>query len=187
MVDYAPITFALPREFPHAFGNGSFVLPIRTPSELTSCGAALYRPIAASISSLNSALANDGDPTTSWTTPTSGVSGEWWVVIDLGEGKSVYSVSVAWGVAHPASYTIDVGDDGSSWAVVHNESGGAGYAAGQQPELTSLLRVPPSARWLRVRSSAAESVAPTANLIETGITSAGGWGGTCTCPDGQVY
>jgi hypothetical protein len=28
---------------------------------------------------------------------------------------------------------------------------------------------------------------PPVNLVETGVATAGGWGGTCTCPNGEVY
>jgi hypothetical protein len=186
MVDYSLIAFALPRERAEAFGNGSFVLPIRTPSELERCGAALYRPIATSASTTVAPLANDGDTSTLWSTPASLV-GEWWVALDLEQETTLYSVGLAWGAAHPASYTIEAGEDGSTWSPLHHESGGASYTAGQQPMLTSILPGQSSARWLRIRSSAAASVAPTANLVETGVASAGGFGGTCTCPDGQVY
>ena len=49
LVDYATVAFGLPRETPDAFGNGSFVLPLApVPSQQAACGAALYRPIAAS-------------------------------------------------------------------------------------------------------------------------------------------
>jgi hypothetical protein len=91
------------------------------------------------------------------------------------------------GGSHPASYSIDVGPDGTTWSSVYNETGGASYTAGQQPELTSFLPSPTSARWLRIRSTGSASVASTVNLVETGVASAGGFGGSCTCPDGQVY
>jgi hypothetical protein len=192
MVDYSLIAFALPRERPEAFGNGSFVLPIRTPSELLRCSAALYRPIATSVTATTSVatslapLANDGDTSTEWITTASAV-GEWWVVLDLEEEKTVYSVGVAWGNAHPNSYAIEAGNDGTSWTSVHTETGGASYTAGQQPELTSFLSAPTAARWLRIRSTSTASVATTSNLVETGVATSGGFGGTCTCPDGQVY
>jgi hypothetical protein len=28
---------------------------------------------------------------------------------------------------------------------------------------------------------------PSVNYVETGAASAGGWGGSCTCPNGEVY
>jgi hypothetical protein len=120
--------------------------------------------------------------------PPLSLRGEWWLSVDLGAGTpTVYGVGVAWGDAHPALYTIETSSDGSAWTAAYNETGGASYTAGQQPELTSDLPVPPSARWLRIRASVSTSLSSTVNLVETGVASAGGWGGTCTCPDGQVY
>jgi hypothetical protein len=138
------------------------------------------------VSSTAAPLANDGDTSTVWTTPTSAVFDDWWVVVDLEEAKTISSVRVAWGVAHPTLYMIEAGNDGSSWIMLHNESGGASHTSSTQPDLTTTLPVPYSARWLRIRASAMSSVAVTSNVLQTGVATAGGFGGTCTCPDGSV-
>jgi hypothetical protein len=161
--------------------------PPSAPSGPVTCDAGLYRPITTSISNLAAPLVNDGDTSTEWSTPTLSTISEWWVVLDLAQVRTVHRVSVAWGNAHPNSYAIETGNDGTSWTGVYTETGGASYTAGQQPELTSALPGPPSTRWLRIRASATASVAPTTNLVETGVATSGGFGGTCTCPDGQVY
>jgi len=186
MVDYSLIAFGLPRAFPDVFGNGSFVLPVHGSQQGPTCDAALYKPIASSstvtFASSGTYNANDGDDATSWFSV--GNSSEWWLALDLEEATTMVSVTVQWGVNHPTQYTIEGGWDGQSWTLAHTESGGASFAVGQQPNITSTLTTPQGLRWLRIRSSGQASGV---NVRETGVVGVGGWGGTCTCPNGAVY
>ena len=152
IVDYALAAFGLPHEQPAAFANGSFVLQIGlAPSQHAPCAAALLRPIAASHGMASAPLANDGDPATVW--EATGADGEWALTINLGSPRHVRNVTVHWGVAHAASYSVMLGSDGESWAAAVAEFGGASHAASSAPSVTTPTGdVGAAHQWLRITS-----------------------------------
>lgn len=78
----------------------------------TSGDLALNKPIV-SVSSTaagsNPAFANDGNPTTYWT---SAGGGSQWISIDLGASAYVGQVVIKWGTDTATNYEIDFSDDG---------------------------------------------------------------------------
>ncbi|GAA3208852.1 discoidin domain-containing protein [Dactylosporangium siamense] len=88
------------------------------------------------------AAANDGDPTTAWTSGTGG-KGEW-LRADLGTARSVNEVLVQWGNAYSPDYTVEVSADGTAYTAV----GRNGASGGNGSSRTRFATV--TARYVRV-------------------------------------
>lgn len=66
----------------------------------------------------------DGDEATRWA---SGRSDPQWLVVDFDEPREFNSVNILWEPAFADLYKIQVSDDGTTWATVHDEDMGDGH------------------------------------------------------------
>ncbi|HLG77828.1 MAG TPA: discoidin domain-containing protein, partial [Ktedonobacteraceae bacterium] len=126
-----------------------------TPTPSPTSGGALDRSgwqVSASSSSDSDVPANaiDGDPGTRWSTGASQTNGQWFQ-IDLGSTQSFNKIvldATNSSNDYPASYEVDVSNDGSNWSSV---------ATGNGSTVTTITFGTQSARYIKIVQTGSSS------------------------------
>ncbi len=129
--------------------------PTATPTPSPTSGGALDRSgwqVSASSSSDSDVPANaiDGDPGTRWSTGASQTNGQWFQ-IDLGSTQSFNKIvldATNSSNDYPASYEVDVSNDGSNWSSV---------ATGNGSTVTTITFGTQSARYIKIVQTGSSS------------------------------